>query len=246
MEIRRDAVQYSIYPYIPIHINKTRLESLKSYLKWKNLQEEIDKLGKDTEKLRSATLNIKDSKEQLVIFLNEEILFAQRDLTEEIKNWLSHFGGTEAIILDKLIRLKSLKDLNVNVDIEEKGLPSGISKAKRDKEITEMSEKIKSLKSKQEKLIPEEQKGKGEPFCDEKFMISNWEKLSPLFWDAIAPDGRFLNVDDEVDQGIEELYFQLGHDKIPKIPYYQPLTIGEETYEVPLSHGNPKWKSKEK
>ena len=164
MQIRTDCVQYSISSYIPIPINRMRLENLKSYLKWKKLQEEIDILKKDKEKLQGATLDIKDSKENLAIFLNEEILFAQRDLQEEIKNWIQHYGGTEMICLEKLIRLKNLKDIDINQDISEAGLPTGITKVQKEKELQEMSEKIETLKKKQEKFVPEEQKGKGQVF----------------------------------------------------------------------------------
>jgi len=222
-----------------------RLENLKSYLKWKKLQEEIDILKKDKEKLQGATLDIKDSKENLAIFLNEEILFAQRDLQEEIKNWIQHYGGTEMICLEKLIRLKNLKDIDINQDISEAGLPTGITKVQKEKELQEMSEKIETLKKKQEKFVPEEQKGKGQVFIEEAYWIKRWEELSPLFWDIIAPDGRWLNLEDEIDREIEKIYFQLGYDRIPKVPFHKDLVINGETYKVPLSHGNPAW-SKDK
>jgi len=239
MQMRTDMVQYSISPYIPIGMNMERVESIKKYLSWKKLQDEIDGLKKDKEKLQGATLDIKDSKEQLAIFLVEEIKFAEQDLREEIKNWINHFGGTEMICMEKLIRLKNLQDIDINVDVPEKGLPSGITKSKRDKEIVEMSEKMETLKNKQEKLVPEAQKGKGQPFVEEFFWVSNWEKLSPLFFDPISVDGRFLNLENEVDRELEKIYFRLGYDKLAKVPFYKPLKIGGEDYKVPLSHGHP-------
>jgi len=218
-----------------------RLENLKSYLKWKKLQEEIDILKKDAEKLSSATLDIKDNKEHLAIFLNEEIKFCEQDLREEVKNWIKHYGGSEMICLDKLIRLKNLKNIDINQDISEAGLPSGISKTKKEKELQEMSEKIETLKKKQEKFIPEGQKGKGQPFTEEAYWIKRWTELAPLFWDICSVDGRYLNLEDEIDREIERMYFKLNLDKLPKIPFHKVLRINGEDYKVPLSHGNPAW-----
>jgi len=242
MRFRDDVKQFSVNPYIPIPVNKLRLESIKSYLKSKKMQDEVDVLTKEKEKLTTAIVDVKDCKEDLTAFLLAEIQFAERGVIEEVKNWMSHYGGKEGVVLDKIIRLNCLRNININEDISEKGLPSGITKAKRDKQLKEKIEKIESLKNNQKELIPEGTVG--QPWVDEKFWIANWEKLSPLFWDAISVDGRFLDVTNEVDRGIEELYFQLGYDKIPKVPFYKIIKLGDTEYKIPPSHGHPDWNLK--